>query len=334
MKKIRVAVVGCGYIANYHVRGLQTIPDVEVAAVVGLPLEAAQAFAGKYAIAEATDDVTTLYGRNDIDAVVIGTPNKFHAPFAIGFLNGGKDVFLEKPMAMSAEEGLTIKQAADKNNKLVMTGHMWRFDTDVNFVKDVVDSGQLGSIVKTKGYGIHENWGPAGWFSKKELAGGGALADMGVHAIDTARYILGDPMPKKVYAKIGTYYGDFDVDDSGIIMISWDNGTESLIESGWWQPHMDGPEAGTGLYGTKGYANVFPTYLKYKVNGQPGKFEAKLPPKTEHCDQSMYTRQMEHYIDCVRTRKQPVPGFKEGQIILQIVDAAYKSAQTGEVVNL
>jgi predicted dehydrogenase len=145
---------------------------------------------------------------------------------------------------------------------------------------------------------------------------------------------LGDPLPKKVYAKIGTYYGDFDVDDSGIIMISWDNGTESIIESGWWQPHTDGPEAATGLYGTKGYANIFPTYLKYKVGGLPGKFDAKLPEKKEHCEQSMYTRQMEHFIDCVRTRKQPVPGFTEGQIILEIVDAAYKSAQTGEVVNL
>ncbi len=334
MKKLRVAIIGCGYIADYHVRGLQTIPDVEIVVVASQRIESAKAFAEKYHIAEATTDVPTLYSRNDIDVAVISTPNKFHAPYAIGFLNGEKDVFLEKPMAMSAEEGLTIKQAADANNKLVMSGHMWRFDTDVNYVKDVVDSGQLGSIVKTKGYGIHENWGPAGWFAKKELAGGGALADMGVHAIDTARYILGDPMPKKVYAKIGTYYGDFDVDDSGIILISWDNGTESIIESGWWQPHMDGPEAATGLYGNKGYANVFPTYLKYKVGGLPGKFDAKLPVKKEHCEQSMYTRQMEHLTDCVRTRKQPVPGFAEGQIILEIVDAAYKSAQTGEVVSL
>lgn len=334
MKKLKIAIIGCGYIANYHVRGLQSIPDVEVVSAVGLSIEAARAFAAKYNIKDTTSDVSDLYKRDDIDAVVIGTPNKFHAPFAIEFLKHGKDVFLEKPMAMSAEEGLTIKNAADLKNRLVMVGHMWRFDTDVNFVKNVVESDQLGKIVKTKGYGIHENWGPGGWFLQKELAGGGALADMGVHAIDTVRYILGDPQPTKVYAKIGTYYGDFDVDDSGILMISWDNGTESIIESGWWQPHMDGPEAATGLYGTKGYANVFPTYLKYKVDGVPGKFDATLPVRTEHCEQGMYTRQMEHYVDCIRSRKQPVSGFPEGQIILNIVDAAYLSSKTGEVVNL
>lgn len=334
MKNIKIAMVGAGYIADYHTRGLQSIQGVEVVAVVAKTVEEAQKFADKYGIKEATDDVATLYERNDIDAAVIGTPNKFHAPFAINFLKNNTDVFLEKPMAMDAEEGLTVAVASEKYNQLVMVGHMWRFDTDATYIKGIVDSGQLGEIKKTKGYGIHENWGPAGWFSQKELAGGGALADMGVHAIDTVRFILGDPKPTKVYAKIGTYYGDYDVDDSGIVMISWDNGTESIIESGWWQPHMDGAEAGTGLYGTKGYASVFPTFLKMKVGDVPTKIEPKLPVREEHCEQPMYTRQMEHFVDCIRTRKQPVPGLIEGQVILDIVDAAYKSSETGEVVNL
>lgn len=334
MKKTKVAIIGAGYIANYHARGLLAIPDVEITAVAALPLAEAQKFAEKYGINGATDDATSLFDNRDIDAAIIATPNKFHAPHAVGFLKNGKDVFMEKPMAMNTREGLHVKEVATINNRLVMVGHMWRFDTDVNFIKGVVDSGRLGKIVKTKGYGIHENWGPAGWFSNKELAGGGALADMGVHAIDTVRYILGDPKPKKVYAKIGTYYGNYDVDDSGIVMISWDNGTESIIESGWWQPHMDGPEAATGLYGTEGYANVFPTYIKQKVEGIPGKFDAKMPLKSEHCDQSMYTRQMEHFIDSIRTREQPAPGLNEGLTILEIVDAAYKSSETGEVVNL
>lgn len=334
MKKVKVALIGNGYIANRHACGLRTLPNVEIVAVVGLHIETAQTFADKYNIKEATTDVSTIFNREDIDAVIIGTPNKFHAPYAIEFLNKGKDVFLEKPMAMNAKEGLLIKKASDVNNRLVMVGHMWRFDTDVNFVKDIVDSGKLGHIIKTKGYGIHENWGPAGWFSQKELAGGGALADMGVHAIDTARYILGDPKPVKVYAKIGTYFGNYDVDDSGIVIISWENGTESIIECGWWQPHMDGPEAGTGVFGTKGYANIFPTFLKYKVGGFFGKFNARFPERKEHCDQSIYNRQMESFINCLRSRKQPVPGLIEGQIILDIVDAAYKSSETGEVINL
>jgi Predicted dehydrogenases and related proteins len=334
MGTIRVVMVGAGYIASYHTRGLQLIRGVEVAAVVAGTLKSAQDFAAKFNVPEAYDSIESLVGRSDIHAVVIATPNKFHAPQAIAFLQNGKDVCLEKPMAMNYAEGVAIKEAAEANRSIVMVGHMWRFDTDVNYIKSVVDNDQLGKIVKTKGYGIHENWGPAGWFAKKELAGGGALADMGVHAIDTARYVLGDPKPTKVYAKIGTHYGDYDVDDSGIVMISWDNGAESIIESGWWQPHMDGPEAGTGFYGTKGYGSVFPTFLKMKVGEVAGRFDAKLPVRTEHCEQGMYTRQMEHFINCIRSRKEPVPGIAEGLTILAIVDAAYQSATTGEVVNL
>jgi len=204
----------------------------------------------------------------------------------------------------------------------------------VNHIKQAIGSGKLGNIIKTKGYGIHENWGPSGWFTQKELAGGGALADMGVHAIDTVRYMLGDPDPVSVYAQIGTHYGDYDVDDSGIIIISWDNGTTSIIESGWWHPHMDGPEAATRLFGTEGYASVFPTFVKYKGEESIEKFSPPPPAKTEHCDQVIYTGQMEHFIHCIRTRNQPSPGFKEGQMVLDIVDAAYLSAQEKKVVSL
>ena len=97
---------------------------------------------------------------------------------------------------------------------------------------------------------------------------------------------------------------------------------------------MDGPEAATRLFGTKGYASVFPTLLKYEVDGKPKEFEVPMPPKTEHCDQVIYDRQMEHFIDCIRTRMQPSPGFKEGQIVLNIVDAAYLSSETNKVVTL
>ena len=102
MKKIKIALIGAGYIADYHARGLQALPNVEIVAVVGLLMEAARKFADKYGIKEATTQVLGLFDRDDIDAVVIGTPNKFHAPYAIDFLKNGKDVFLKKPMAMDA----------------------------------------------------------------------------------------------------------------------------------------------------------------------------------------------------------------------------------------
>ncbi|MBY5958497.1 Gfo/Idh/MocA family oxidoreductase [Membranicola marinus] len=335
MKTLRIALIGAGYIADYHARGLQTLDGVEMTSVVSGQLANAKKFAQKYDIPHAYDSIAEVVADDRIDAVIISTPNAFHAPYAIEFLQSGKDVFLEKPMAMDALEGQQIQDIAVQTGNLVMVGHMWRFDADTDCVKQSIESGRLGKIFKTKGYGIHENWGPSGWFTKQELAGGGALADMGVHAIDTVRYLLGDPLPVKVYARIATHFGDYDVDDTGILMITWDNGTESIIESGWWHPHMDGPEASTGLYGTKGYASLFPTFLKLTKGEESSEtITPELPERTEHCDQVIYTNQMAHFVDCIRTRSTPVPGIKEGMVVLQIVDAAYESSKSGEAVKI
>lgn len=333
-KSIQIALIGAGYIAHYHVRGLLQQPGVELTWVCSLEEDANRAFAKQYGIPNTTTDAASLFGRPDIDAVILSTPNTLHAPFAEAFLHAGKDVFIEKPMAINPDEGLRIQAAAQQTGTLVMVGHMWRFDTEVLYIRSVVQSGQIGSIVKTKGYGIHENWGPEGWFVQKALAGGGALADMGVHALDTVRFLLGDPQPTEVYAKIGTYYGDYDVDDTGLLMITWDTGATSLIESGWWHPHMDGPEAATQIFGTDGYASLFPTKLKLRIAGTAGEFIPPMPPRAEHCDQVIYTRQMAHFVDCIRTRQQPVPGWDEGQTIVRIVAAAYQSSQTNQVIPL
>ncbi|MFZ1290239.1 MAG: Gfo/Idh/MocA family oxidoreductase [Melioribacteraceae bacterium] len=331
MRKINIALIGCGFIADYHARGLQLLDNVEISAVVGLPIETAENFAKKYNIKKTSSDYRDFVNDDNIDAVIISTPNKFHAPIAIDFLKNGKEIFLEKPMAISPFEGEEIIRVAKENNRIVMVGHMWRFDEEVNFIKELVTSGKLGKIIKTKGYGIHENWGPGGWFTQKKMSGGGALIDMGVHAIDTVRYILGDPNPKEVYAKIRTYFGDYDVDDSGIIIITWDNGTTSIIESGWWQPHMDGPEASTQIFGTLGYASVLPTLVKLKSEEI-----IKIPEtkKTDHCDQSIYSKQIQNFVECIYSRKQPSPGYLEGQTVIKIVEAAYKSSNSGEIVYL
>ncbi len=160
---------------------------------------------------------------------------------------------------------------------------------------------------------------------------------MGIHALDTARFLLGDPQPISVYARMGTYYTDFDVDDTGIVIVNWDNGVVSYIESGWWQPHMDGPEAATQLYGTKGFGQLFPTGLEL-----PGGKESNLEvisagfpfPRAEHCPQSMYDTQMAYFINCIQEGKTPVPGGLEGLVNMKVVDSAYKSAKTGKVMEV
>jgi predicted dehydrogenase len=334
---IKFAVAGAGYIANYHARAIASIEDAEMAAVVEKYPEKAADFAERYDITNRYSSVEELAAAGDIDALVVGTPNFLHAHQTITALRADIHVMVEKPMGLNALEARAMLEADEASEACLMVAHCWRFDREVLWLKRQLDDGQIGRITRTKGYGVHTHWGPSGWFTQKALAGGGALADMGIHAIDTARFLLGDPLPESVYAVIDTHYGDYDVDDTGIILIRWANGATSYIESGWWQPHMDGPEASTRLYGLRGYASVFPTRLEIP-NPEKGRLEVVdegFPyPREEHCPQEMYTQQMDYFACCIRTGKPPNPGGAEGLVNMLVVDAAYQSSETGEAVKI
>jgi predicted dehydrogenase len=288
-----------------------------VVAVANHREETARAFAERHAIPRVTTDWESLATDPGVDAVIVGTPNALHAPQAIAALSAGKHVLVEKPMATSVAECDAMIATSKGAGAVLMVAHCWRFQSDVRAMRDRITDGELGEIVKTRGYGVHAGWGPSGWFVDRSLAGGGALPDMGVHAIDTARFLLGDPDPTRVCATIGTRYGDYDVDDDGILLISWSQGTNSIVESGWWQPHKEGLEAETEVYGTGGYARIFP-------REEPSE-------DYEHCTQPMYTAQMLAFLGGIEAGRAPRPTGEDGRVVIEIVEQAYDSAASLEV---
>jgi predicted dehydrogenase len=332
---LKVALTGAGYIANIHARALEVQEDAELVALVARPSDRALALAEKFRIKKRYETVEQMLKAGGVDAVVIGTPNFLHAHQTIAALEQGVHVMVEKPMAMNVREAEKMIEASFKSGAKLMVAHCWRFDQDVLWLHE--QAKKLGKVIRTKGYGVHTHWGPSGWFTQKELAGGGALADMGIHAIDTARFLLGDPQPSRVYAKLGTFYKDYDVDDTGIILIEWEGDKISYVESGWWQPHSDGPEAATQLYGNRGFGQLFPTLLKLtdidaqKVEIIQSGYEF---PRPEHCPQSMYDNQMAHFFQCIHEGRDSYPGGAEGLVNMKIVDAAYESSRIGNWVEV
>lgn len=333
---LRIAFTGTGYASKIHARAARALPDVELVAVVNHRPESMAAFAHEFGIPRQHPDVAALLRDGDIDGLIVSTPNYLHAPETIAALEAGVHVMVEKPMAMNAVEAKAMLAASQGSRSRLMVAHCWRFDPEALWLREQVSAGRLGALVRTKGYGVHVNWGPAGWFTQQQYAGGGAMADMGIHALDTVRFLMGDPQPVSVYARIGTHYKDFDVDDTGVILVEWDNGVTSYLESGWWQPHADGPEAGTQLYGTQGFGELYPTRLKlFEAVGGGSKEISPFPPvRAPHAPQSMYDAQMAHFIDSICHDQPPIPGGVEGWINMRVVDAAYESARTGQVVDL
>jgi predicted dehydrogenase len=311
---MRLALFGVGWVQHFHARGVIEHPRAEIAAVANWREPSLAAFAERFGIARTTTTWEDLASDPGIDAVIISTPNVLHAPQAIACLQAGKHVLVEKPMATSVVECDAMIAAARSSGASLMVAHCWRFRDEVRAMRARIEAGELGEIVKTRGYGVHAGWGPSGWFIQAALAGGGALVDMGVHAIDTARFVLGDPMPGPVCARIGTRYGGgrYEVDDDATLLVSWSNGTNSIVEAGWWHPHLGGLEADTEVYGTGGYARIFPPE----------------PPADgyEHVSQPMFTNQIAEFIDAIDRGRDPRPNGDDGRIVMQIVEAAHRSS--------
>jgi predicted dehydrogenase len=311
---VRVAMFGCGWIQHFHARAVIAHPGGELVAVANHREESALAFAGRYGIARVTTDWEALAADPSIDAAIVSTPNALHAAQCVALLRSGKHVLVEKPMATTLAECDAMLDAAGGSAGSLMVAHCWRFHPDVVAMRARIASGELGEIVKTRGYGVHANWGPGGWFVDPGLAGGGSLLDMGVHAIDTTRFLLGDPAPVRVRAEIGTRYADgrYVVDDDDILLIAWSNGTRSIVEAGWWQPHLAGREADTEVYGTRGYARIWP------ADPAQGHDEGTLAP--------MYAAQIAEFLGSIGEGRRPRPSGEDGRVVLQVVEEALGSA--------
>jgi predicted dehydrogenase len=313
---LRVGLLGAGWIADRHARAVLAQPEAELVAASSWREPSLAALAERHGIPRTTTDWRELAVDPQLDAVVVGTPNALHAEQSVAFLEAGKHVLVEKPMARNLAECDRMLAAAARSPGRLMVAHCWRFHPDVLALRARVAAGELGEVVKTRSYGVHAGWGPSGWFTDPELAGGGALLDMGVHAIDTTRFLLGDPLPERVFATVATRYGDYKVDDDAVVLVRWSNATSSIIESGWWQPHLGGLEADTELYGTGGYARVWD--------------RTEPPTGSEHVSQAMFDAQMAEFVGAVAGRRQPRPSGEDGRVVMAIVDQAYAVARGGQ----
>jgi predicted dehydrogenase len=313
-RPLRAVVLGYGFIGAMHTEAAMLVDDVEVVGVAGHRPERVREFARRWGIERATDDWEALCAEPDVDLVIVGTPNSLHADQTIHALDHGKHVLVDKPMAVTTADADRMLAAAERAGRILAVGHMWRYHPDVIALRDRIASGGLGRIVRTHGWGVHAGWGPSGWFTDPSLAGGGALIDMGIHAIDTARFLLGDPRPDRVAASIGVgCHGDYDVDDDGIVVVDWADGVRSSVEFGWWQPRLGGLEADTEVLGTAGHGRIWSMALP-------------PPPEYVHCAVPMYAAQLTDVAASCRSGRSPIASAEVGRTALEVVERAYAAA--------
>ncbi|MFC2023825.1 Gfo/Idh/MocA family protein [Chloroflexota bacterium] len=337
MDRVTVGVLGTGVIVrDYHMPCLRSNPKAEVVAVGNLHTDSLQAMATDLRIPKIYDDFEVMARDEEIDAVVVALPNYLHAPVTIQMLEAGKHVLCEKPMAMSVAEAEEMIEASRRSGSKLMIAHMWRFDREVLWLRNLVASGTLGKVIKAKSHALwlYEGPQPDSWFAQRRFSGGGALADMGIHSIDTLRFVLGGARPTKVFANVGTHFEQIELEDTATLLIEFEGGVAALVEAGWYHLYGDGLEGYTQVYGTKGYARALPSELHTHVEGVWSVTDPVMPKRSQQCDLPMYQDQMDHFLTSILTDSQPSASGEDGLWAMRVLEAAYRSAESGEAVSI
>lgn len=350
-EQIRIGVIGAGNIGRVHMETFQKLPqDAIITAVTDTYLPLAQQRAAEYNIPHCYETAAQLIADPDIDAVVIGVPNKWHAPLAVQALQAGKHVLLEKPMAIDVPSAREIVNAQRESGKVLMIPHQMRWEWLPLQLKQQVDKGAFGRIYNAKvGWfrrkGI-PGWGT--WFTQSEESGGGPLIDIGVHMLDLAFFLMGNPKPVSVYGStyaefgpkkrgIGTWgtpnwNGCFDVEDLATALIKMEDGSTLSLEVSW-AVHMDtDSQHFIHLMGSEGGASIRGNQGKLLTETFDRAVEVSLAAPSN--DEGGRIRLSRHFIECIREGSQPDTSVMTGFTNNLILDAIYESSRTGHEVIL
>ncbi|MGG4143748.1 Gfo/Idh/MocA family oxidoreductase [Paenibacillus algorifonticola] len=354
-KTLKIGIIGSGGIAGAHARAYKQMLGVEVAAVADIIPGRAEQFIENWELphAAAYDDYRQLLD-TELDGVSICTPNVAHFQTTVDALNAGKHVMLEKPMSVTLEEAVTMAETALKTGYMLNIGFQPRYDPNMAIIRDLISSGELGKVYYVETGGGRRRGMPGGTFIRKDIAGAGAMADIGCYSLDMAMNALGYPKPLTVSAFTSNHFGTnplyhkeadkFDVEDFGVAMIRFEGDIVLNFKISW-AMHMD--SLGAALFlGTNAGLKVTPSgsgpwsgvfdgsvgsiTMFHDVQGHHT--ESPIPVIQHQTD--LFHAKVWDFAEAVRDgRPAPIPG---SQIVRNqaVIDGIIRSAQTKKEVDI
>ncbi len=357
-KKIKVGIIGTGWIAEAHVCNYLRCPDVEIVAAADLIPGKAEKFCKANGIdgIRLYPDHKSMIDAEELDAVSVCTYNRAHAECAIYALEHGVNVLLEKPMCVTLDEAVEIARAEKKSGKMLSNGFQPRFDENMKMLKAVVESGELGQIyyIQTGGgrrRGIPTPYGTS--FIEDKTAGLGALADIGCYSLDMVLNAVGYPKPLTVSGYTSDFFGKdpgyypnhpeyaklFGVDDFAAAFVRLEGGIVLDFRISW-AMNMDtagdtiilGTKAGLRIPSTECWNGSIGGPLKVYKTLAGSEVETEIPVR-DNKEDTFYSK-IRHFVDAVKYGKpSPIPS---SQIIYNqaIIDGIARSAKAGREITI
>jgi UDP-N-acetyl-2-amino-2-deoxyglucuronate dehydrogenase len=340
---LKVAIIGAGAISSAHMEAYLQFPNrCQIVALCDIYPEKAEKKAKEFNLdATIYDDHTKMLDREDIDLVSVCTPPYTHSEITINFLDSGKNVLVEKPMASSLEECDAMNAAAERNNKVLSVISQNRFRTPMMKLKSVLDTKLMGPIVHTqvdsfwwRGHSYYDLW----WRGTWEKEGGGCTLNHAVHHIDIFKWMNG--MPSEVTAVMSNASHDnAEVEDISVAICRYDDGSLAQITS---SVIHHGEEQQLIFQGKNARVSV-PWKVKAsksKGNGFPEEdeeLEAQIQQYYDELDEVQYeghTGQIDDVLTALESGTPILIDGKQGRQTLELISAIYESASTGKTIKL
>ncbi|OGF46982.1 MAG: hypothetical protein A2452_01260 [Candidatus Firestonebacteria bacterium RIFOXYC2_FULL_39_67] len=348
-ESFKLGIIGAG-IGFAHAKAAKQVAGIEVAAVADLNPARAKRLVDELGVKNTYTDYKEMFKTERLDGVVIGVPNFLHKTVAIDALNAGINVLCEKPMAMNAGECEEMIVAAKKNKKHLIIGFVNRQRDDSKTLKSIVDEGGLGEIYHADAYCMRRRGIPGlgGWFTTKNMSGGGGLIDNGVHVLDLTMYQMGFPEPVSVsgaaYMKFGhkkdynyvsmwgglVKLGQFDVDDFVTALVRFKNGSTLNLEVSW-AANIEREGFYSYFMGDKGGATLEMGAPLKIFTEHFGKI-ADINPK--YVKEDAWVNQERNFMEVCTGKAKPVAPAEHGLVIQKIIDAIYLSSQEKREVKI
>ena len=333
-----MGLTGTGWVSDVHARAFARLPGARLRAVTSRDRGRGEAFARKHDIEQVHTDHRAMLDDPELDLICVGLPNDLHAPVVLDAAAAGKHVICEKPLATNLEDGQRMVDACREAGVMLALGVELCFVPKFVRVRELIAAGALGDVYHLSQREQHD--GPhSPWFYDRGQAGGGVLMDMGCHSIEVMRYVLGYPKVLAVYARMANHlHPDSELEDHCTMMVELEGGISALLEPSW--ALKGGMESHLNVYGTGGvvYADLLrDTGMRmFSATGaedDPGTLLWSVPDP-DWLWNNGYPQQMEHFLACARSGDKPRVSGVDGLAQLELSYAAYRSAATGQRIEL
>jgi predicted dehydrogenase len=341
----KIALIGAGWAArNAHLPGFRAA-GVPVAAICDLNPVPANTLAKQYGIPNVYSNYKEMIEKEQPDSVHVLLPNVAHREPVLFALAAGANVLCEKPLATSVTEAQEMFDAAKAAKRTLMAAQSWRFEAPSRAVKRLIDEGELGEIYYGEATAMRRMGIPMwGLFHYKEHSHGGALLDIGVHMLDLAIWLMGNPQPVRVSSMVTAKFGKrpefakmlrnawdperFDVDDFSISLVHFANGASLVLRVSWAAHIPDQQLFDVKVLGTEAGATVTPPMLYRTTGGIP------VDGKLQVGAGSGYEREIAHWLKVLAGVSEPIVKPEETMNVQRILDAAYASAEQGREIAI